>query len=153
MLEPLLFFIIGFYMFIETSSPRKDGDKAVLFTPVIKAGSKCLTFFYHMYGPHIDTLRVYVTSNNRSLGSPIWSKTGTQGNVWKNMTLTVSNVSDFQVNNIFFIYIVKVTFSVQICYWESDGQICSWEKNHLALATPLNAETCKTGCSQTILNL
>ena len=85
-------------MYIEASSPRVDGDKAVLFTPAFTAGSKCLTFFYHMFGPHVDTLSLYVTANNQSLGSPIWSKTGTQQNVWRNVTLTVGNTSTFQVS-------------------------------------------------------
>eukprot|EP00794_Sanderia_malayensis_P017044 gene17044-18759_t len=87
----------GFYMYIETSSPRRNGDTAVLFTPPMPSGPKCLTFFYHMYGPHVNRLNVYVTANNRSLGSPIWSKRGTQGNVWRNVTLTVNNASSFQV--------------------------------------------------------
>ena len=84
-------------MFIESSNPRKDGDTAVLFTPILPAGSKCLTFFYHMYGPHISSLSVYVTSDNSTLGTALWAKSGTQGNVWQNHTMTVSSSSPFQV--------------------------------------------------------
>ena len=84
-------------MYIEASSPRVNGDRAVLFTPTIPAGSKCMTFFYHMYGPHISSLKVFVTANNNTLGTALWSKTGTQGNVWQNHTMTVSNTSNFQV--------------------------------------------------------
>eukprot|EP00795_Rhopilema_esculentum_P012712 gene12712-3431_t len=87
----------GWYMFIESSSPRIDGDTAVLFTPILPAGSKCLTFFYHMYGPHISSLSVYVTSDNSTLGTALWAKSGTQGNVWQNHTMTVSSSSPFQV--------------------------------------------------------
>ena len=41
----------GYYMFIETSSPQSEGDKARLISPVqsYKTG-KCLTFWYHAYG-------------------------------------------------------------------------------------------------------
>ena len=84
-------------MYIETSSPRRAGDVAVLFTPVISSGQKCMTFFYHMYGPHISSLRVYSTSDNRTLGTALWGKNGTQGNVWLNSTLTVGGSAPFQV--------------------------------------------------------
>ena len=84
-------------MYIESSSPRRPGDVAVLFTPVISGGQKCMTFFYHMYGPHISSLRVYSTSNNRTLGTALWGKNGTQGNVWQNSTMTVGGTAPFQV--------------------------------------------------------
>ena len=84
-------------MYIETSSPRQPGDVAILFTPVISRGQKCMTFFYHMYGPHISSLSVYSTSNNRTLGTALWGKNGTQGNVWRNSTMTVGGPAPFQV--------------------------------------------------------
>ncbi len=93
-------------MYIETSSPRVKGDYAILLTPVIKAGSKCMTFFYHMYGPNIDTLSIHVTANNKSFGAPIWRKTGTQGNVWRNATISVNNTANFQVSNVWQFFII-----------------------------------------------
>lgn len=56
---------LGFYMFIETSKPRVEGDKARLMSPTFNVNSKsisssasnnptyCVTFYYHMYGKHI----------------------------------------------------------------------------------------------------
>ncbi|XP_037541038.1 MAM domain-containing glycosylphosphatidylinositol anchor protein 2 [Nematolebias whitei] len=54
----------GFYMYIETSRPRKDGDQARLISPLFNVAPKnpyglpnppayCFGFFYHMYGKHI----------------------------------------------------------------------------------------------------
>lgn len=51
-------------MYIETSRPRKDGDKARLISPFFNVAPKnpygitnppayCFGFFYHMYGKHI----------------------------------------------------------------------------------------------------
>ena len=44
----------GHYLYLETSSPSKPGDVAILWSPVQSTsnigGSRCLTFFYHMYG-------------------------------------------------------------------------------------------------------
>ena len=46
-----------------------------------------------MYGPHVSALNVY--TNTTTLEHVIWSKNGTQGNVWK-----VANV-DIQINQPF----------------------------------------------------
>ncbi|CAF89641.1 unnamed protein product, partial [Tetraodon nigroviridis] len=54
----------GYYMYIETSRPRQDGDKARLLTPTFNTNSRssaslghspayCFSFYYHMYGKHI----------------------------------------------------------------------------------------------------
>ena len=47
-------------MYIETSSPRRQGDNAKLQVSVSGNGAAaCLEFFYHMYGDTIGTLNVY----------------------------------------------------------------------------------------------
>ena len=47
-------------MYIETSSPRKQGQKAQLATPSYTDNTDvCVTFWYHMYGNGIGTLNVY----------------------------------------------------------------------------------------------
>ncbi|KFP40289.1 MAM domain-containing glycosylphosphatidylinositol anchor protein 2, partial [Chlamydotis macqueenii] len=53
----------GFYMYIETSRPRLEGEKARLVSPVFSVAPKnpygatntayCFSFYYHMYGQHI----------------------------------------------------------------------------------------------------
>ena len=49
----------GKYIFIEASSPRKVNDTAVIASPTVNSdGDYCLTFWYHMYGPDVNTLRV-----------------------------------------------------------------------------------------------
>ena len=86
-------------MYIETSSPRRQGDKAFLFSKSISAGQKCLKFFYHMYGPHVDTLNVYATSNTSNFGTTLWSKRGSQGNQWKPANVSLSLTQASQVRN------------------------------------------------------
>lgn len=56
----------GFYMYIETSRPRLEGEKARLLSPVFSIAPKnpygptntayCFSFFYHMYGQHIGKI-------------------------------------------------------------------------------------------------
>ena len=73
-------------MFIETSLPRKPGDKAQLLSPKYPATpGKCLQFWYHMYGSHIGTLNVRV--KRLVQGKPTyflqWSRSGDHGNRWR----------------------------------------------------------------------
>ena len=71
------------------------GDNAVLLTPTI-SGEKCMTFWYYMYGTHVDALNVYVTTDG-TLGTPIHSIVGTQGNKWQKIDQTVNAASDYRV--------------------------------------------------------
>jgi hypothetical protein len=85
-----VFLTAGWYMFIETSSPRVHGEKArYISPPVIPHGPKCLEFYYHMYGAHVDTLNMYVKTS-QALNTPVWTKTGTQGTKWNLATVQIT---------------------------------------------------------------
>ena len=89
---------VGRYIYIEALY-RKVNDTARISSPVISvsgSSTKCLKFWYHMYGPHIGTLNVY--TNSTTLGSPIWSKTGTAGNAWKLATVEVQMRRSYSVS-------------------------------------------------------
>lgn len=54
------FLSAGHYMFIEASRPQTAGDKADLLTPMLtSAKAKCLTFYYHMKGSTIGSLKIF----------------------------------------------------------------------------------------------
>ena len=83
----------GKYAYIETSSPRGQGDNALL----VKSGlsfrtKKCLSFYYHMYGATMGTLNVYVGKKK------IFTKSGNQGNQWKKATVDITEPGASQVN-------------------------------------------------------
>ena len=64
-------------MYIETSSPRRPGDKAKLvFTVPNNGETSCLSFYYHMYGPTVGTLNVY------SGNSKVFNISGYQNHNW-----------------------------------------------------------------------
>jgi len=66
------------YLYIETSHPRKAGDKAILASPPLtfSKGEDHMEFSYHMYGSTIGELMVDVG------GVVVWKKKGNQGNKW-----------------------------------------------------------------------
>jgi hypothetical protein len=93
------FLALGYYAYIEASLPRKQNDTAHLLSPVFNTNpspGKCLSFFFHMYGPHIGQFNVYLKSGN-SLGNPVWSKSGTQGNLWHNDKIPLLKQPPFQI--------------------------------------------------------
>ena len=73
-------------MYIETSSPRSYGDKAILSLspPELLIGRvSCLKFYYHMYGATINRLNVFNGYSN------VFTRSGQQGNRWLNAEMTV----------------------------------------------------------------
>ena len=52
---------LGYYIYIETSSPAKPNDTARLVSPDLIAtdDETCFRFYYHMFGSDIYRLNVY----------------------------------------------------------------------------------------------
>ena len=99
----LLFNFAGKYIFIETSVPRKVGDKALLMSPLFNKTSsagKCFTFWYHMYGLSIGTLNIYVNITRATTGKQlVWTLSGNKGNRWFNGQVKVgTTIGTYQVN-------------------------------------------------------
>ncbi|XP_037098206.1 MAM domain-containing glycosylphosphatidylinositol anchor protein 2 isoform X3 [Syngnathus acus] len=91
----------GYYVYIETSRPRTEGDKARLLSPSFNTGSKsgatyCLAFHYHMYGKHIGSLSVSLRQKGVS-ETPVWSLKGNQGDRWRRAAIDIHPDADFQV--------------------------------------------------------
>ena len=79
-------------MYIETSSPRVQGDYAKLNSPLLTfSGKMCLRFFYHMYGTTIGKLSVIIS------GRTVFSASGNQGNMWKEASISVTGISGMKV--------------------------------------------------------
>uniref|UniRef100_A0A672HKD1 MAM domain containing glycosylphosphatidylinositol anchor 2a n=1 Tax=Salarias fasciatus TaxID=181472 RepID=A0A672HKD1_SALFA len=95
----------GFYMYIETSRPRQDGDKARLLSPTFNMNSKggnspayCFAFFYHMYGKHIGALNVYLRQKGQTVtDESVWSLTGNQGDRWRQAKVNIHPTTAFQM--------------------------------------------------------
>ena len=87
-------------MFIETSSPRKVGDKAYLisqpFDPTNSTGI-CLKFWHHMKGASIGTLNVYIYTGNFSSMYLLWQRKGNKGNNWVLGQTPIKSTVTYQV--------------------------------------------------------
>lgn len=68
------------YMYIETSSPRSNGDIANFESPcfdLTSASTATFSFYYHMYGSTIGSLNVELSTDNGSTyPNLLWSQTG-----------------------------------------------------------------------------
>jgi len=85
-------------MYIDPSY-RKVGDRARLLSEPISTNSQtCLSFWYHMYGAEINTLRVLVLKGS-IFQTVVWSRTGQSGNKWLQGQVTIpSNNAESQVS-------------------------------------------------------
>lgn len=55
----------------------------------------CLTFWYHMFGAHIDTLNLYLLQGSSS--TLIWTRSNTQGNVWRQAQRTIISTQSYKI--------------------------------------------------------
>ena len=88
-------------MYIEASLPRRPGQAARLFSPLVTvsgSSTECLEFWYHMYGPHVGSLSVYTNTTTGILSTAIWSRNATQGNLWKSAVVEVQMNQSYMVS-------------------------------------------------------
>ncbi|XP_077978867.1 MAM and LDL-receptor class A domain-containing protein 1-like [Glandiceps talaboti] len=89
----------GWYLYIETSFPRRPGWVANILSPVYPAGTtECFSFWYHMHGRHIGSLIVGVRDVLTGGDYPVvWEKHGEQGNMWRYGQYEAWSDRDYQI--------------------------------------------------------
>ncbi|CAD5119990.1 DgyrCDS8574 [Dimorphilus gyrociliatus] len=82
-----------YYIYIETSDPQRSNDAARIFLPTLPFQEEiCLEFSYHMNGSDMGTLNI-ITQAAIGRDSPkdiVWTRSGTQGNEWKEEKISVN---------------------------------------------------------------
>ena len=74
-------------MYIETSSPRRPGDNAKLYSPQLEFfGNMCLQFDYYMSGATTGSLKVTVS------GNLVFFARGDKGDMRRNASVNVSAI-------------------------------------------------------------
>uniref|UniRef100_A0AAY5KAR3 MAM domain-containing protein n=2 Tax=Esox lucius TaxID=8010 RepID=A0AAY5KAR3_ESOLU len=91
---------LGYYLYVD-SSVGQWGDRSILLGEVLQPNSRghCLTFWFHMYGPHIGTLNVQSNSRkphaNGGAVEVLWSESGSQGDMWHQGSVYVDYTEAF----------------------------------------------------------
>ena len=107
-------------MYIETSSPRKQGDNAKLNSPKLQfRGSMCLKFYYHMYGANIAKLNVIINGKN------VFTASGDKGNKWLVAAIDISLSGKHEVRDIIMPFgrcIVYSNCNIWVFFYGTRGQ-------------------------------
>lgn len=90
----------GTYLYIETSSPTKPGDKAILVSeyldPTTSGSSSCFGMWYFMYGLDVGELSVWINDTQAGLRL-LRNFTGEQGFTWHPLFINITNSMDFRI--------------------------------------------------------
>lgn len=105
-------FALGYYIFIETSR-RTPGDNARLLSPGLSPSTKCMTFYYHMFGATVSTLTV------EAGGIILLKLSGNQGDAWYKATIPLEFSHLFKVT-------YCVCFSFLSCFYLIVGVVLRW---------------------------
>ncbi|XP_041367445.1 MAM and LDL-receptor class A domain-containing protein 2-like [Gigantopelta aegis] len=90
----------GYYIYIETSAPRRPNDsariKSIVFRPTT-SGVCRMRLFYHMFGPHVNALKIYKEVSNTGARNVIWSKLNSQADAWKRADILITSSVNFRI--------------------------------------------------------
>ncbi|KAK2188835.1 hypothetical protein NP493_122g04028 [Ridgeia piscesae] len=87
----------NYYIYIETSNPRRYNDRAIMLFPSFSQESTfCVKFSYHMFGFHINELQLAKRSSSGHI-SKVWSMVGEKGNRWLSAAINVELTSSDQL--------------------------------------------------------
>lgn len=133
-----IFCILGHYIYLEASSPAKQGYKGRLLSRIFKHGmTKCLVFYYFMYGSDMGTLRVLLYGIRSNAKEVLWQTSGDKGHKWKEQAISVRAEEDFKVCNdiwcfysSFILLLLKrgLLFCFQFCFQFADS-FRRWERH------------------------
>ncbi|XP_003794870.1 apical endosomal glycoprotein [Otolemur garnettii] len=86
----------GHFMLLDpTEPPARDHGAYLLSQPQVPvAPIECLSFWYHLYGPQIGTLRLLLRREGEE-DTPLWSRSGTHGNRWHEAWATLHHQPHF----------------------------------------------------------
>ncbi|AWP03839.1 putative apical endosomal glycoprotein-like [Scophthalmus maximus] len=91
----------GYYLYVD-SSVGEWGDSTFLVSDVFQKSIRghCLTFWYHMYGSHVGTLRVYINDRKMQTGGNEegilkWIDSGNKGDKWQMARVSLKHEEAF----------------------------------------------------------
>ncbi|XP_077978864.1 MAM and LDL-receptor class A domain-containing protein 1-like [Glandiceps talaboti] len=92
----------GYYIYIESSTPRMEGEVARLVSGIFNYHNPegvCMMFWYHMYGPQIDYLNIYMKVEDGQANDELqlWKRFGDHGPYWKYDQIHIQESSNFKI--------------------------------------------------------
>ncbi|CAC5384127.1 unnamed protein product [Mytilus coruscus] len=86
----------GYYAYTESRSGSNLNDESDLLSGLIVPSPKqCLTFWYHMHGRHINTLKIFQRNSNHNI--ELWRKSKSTGTKWHFQSLVLKNIGSYQI--------------------------------------------------------
>lgn len=83
------------YIYIESSAPRRTGDKARLISPNM-TGPHCATFYYNLNGAAMAFLSVFIKSQRGE--RMVWLKSKNRGDTWIKTQININETGTYQVS-------------------------------------------------------
>ena len=78
------------------------GTKSKLISQSVLLPTVCFTFYYHMHGANMGSLRLYKMDEKKAL-ELIWNREGQQGDEWFHEELTIKSAEKYHVNDLYFL--------------------------------------------------
>ncbi|XP_041364647.1 MAM and LDL-receptor class A domain-containing protein 1-like isoform X2 [Gigantopelta aegis] len=87
----------GYYIFLESSTPCKEGMKARLISPTFSFSDTqaCLLFYYNMFGKTMGTLNVYQRIGGKNVLK--YTRSGNYGPDWEPAVIALEQYSQFEI--------------------------------------------------------
>ncbi|CAG2190857.1 unnamed protein product [Mytilus edulis] len=86
----------GNYIYTMSETRSQSHEETDLLSGLIGPNPKqCLTFWYHMYGKQINTLKVFQLNDNRTF--ELWNESANQGNKWYFQSLSLNDIGPYRI--------------------------------------------------------
>ncbi|XP_031548611.1 uncharacterized protein LOC116286289 [Actinia tenebrosa] len=87
----------GHYVYAEASSASQGQTANLVSKEFPPTEIRCITFYYHMYGEGMGTLKVFVNDTSTGDMRLLFTKTGNQGDEWKKGNATITSTGKYKV--------------------------------------------------------
>ncbi|XP_070565435.1 MAM and LDL-receptor class A domain-containing protein 2-like isoform X2 [Ptychodera flava] len=88
---------LGWYMYVDTRFPRRQGDVARFLTTNFRPGTCELRFYYHIWGDHVGSFEVYTRTEINGPKNSLFYRDTSSGDWWIRHATVISESANFQV--------------------------------------------------------